>query len=138
MSQRCLGSVAVIILIALGVHYLFKKTTLPNLNSTLNTSTLFASFSKGFLINFVNPFVFLVWISLITYARTKFHHSGNFIIFFSAILTGIFTIDVLKTMLANKVRSFLTVKNIRITHRLTGIILLAFALRTAWYVYNMS
>ncbi len=65
-----------LLLFALGLKYMIA----PNVKSTLSSSGIKGSdyskyFAKGFLINFLNPSVFIYWIGFIAYAKIEYQSS---------------------------------------------------------------
>lgn len=70
-------------------------------------------FLKGFFLNFINVVVLIFWIGVLFIATTslELNHKGVFI-FFSTILLTYFSIDIVKILIAKKLSSSLTPKNI--------------------------
>jgi threonine/homoserine/homoserine lactone efflux protein len=56
-------------------------------------------------------------------------------LFITAILAGIFTIDVLKVLLAKYLQKIIQPKTLKIISIACGIVLIGFAIRMAWYLY---
>lgn len=121
------------ILVILGVKYLFRPTINDRSGEGLNFKHYTTYFTKGFLVNFVNPFVFLVWISLIGFGQSRYGTGINLWIFLSAIMLGIFLTDSLKVLLAHRIKDFLNQKLLLAVHRVIGVVLLVFGVRLLWF-----
>ncbi len=135
INQFWIGLTGSIILLALGLKYLIKPNAEHNSRQLRVKNVLIVSFfTKGFLVNFINPFVFLVWIGLITYAKSEFIHYESLFIFLGGALLGIFSTDLLKVILADKIKRLIQPKVLRVTYRIIGIILIGFAIRIFLYV----
>jgi len=85
--------------------------------------------SKGFLVNTVNPFTFVFWITVTsTYviARKISHSEAS--LFFGSILTVIIVSDTAKVLLAKYLRKSLTQQHVRIFSKVSGAALMVFGL----------
>jgi threonine/homoserine/homoserine lactone efflux protein len=115
------------VLIFLGIKYLInKKITLPNSEEKKSTF-LFHYFSKGFLINFINPFVWLVWLGVIKYAESKTNQHS--IIYLTGVLAGIFSTDVAKVLVANWINRWLDVTKLHKIYKIIGLVLIGFGIK---------
>lgn len=116
-------------LIGMGIFYFFFKKvhlhpediSLPPLKSSDHAKMVL----QGFLLNTLNPAVIAFWLTSAT-AISVSHSIRDRIIIFATALTLNMTADVAKVTLAGKLRSKLTVKNIRLINKLSGLILLIF------------
>ena len=80
---------------------------------------------KGFLMNFLNPFVLFLWIGAISLASNKLDHEPSRIIaFFAATLSTILGTDILKSLGAGKIKSYINESTIHKVNMIAGIILL--------------
>jgi threonine/homoserine/homoserine lactone efflux protein len=125
------------ILFFLGFKYLLK----PNVNSEVkfkhplfHLSTFFA---KGFIVNFLNPFVFVIWITTIAYAKTKFVNENNSLFFILSVLLGVLTTDSLKVIIARKIQKFLKPELLRKIYFGSGIVLICFGVRLLVFVFEL-
>lgn len=129
--KKTIGVVGGIFLLGLGVYYLFfKKITLgndpKNTLSAFSKSDYVKTATSGFLINTLNPSVILFWlINATAFAAT--HTLEQRIIIFSVCILLNMMADVLKVMLAGKLRQRLTVHNISIINKISGSILICFS-----------
>jgi threonine/homoserine/homoserine lactone efflux protein len=85
------------------------------------------------LVNFVNPFVFLVWISVIGLARGKYGAGQELWIFLGAALLGILTTDTLKVIFADKIKPLIQPKFLLRAYQVIGIVLIGFGIRLVWF-----
>ena len=138
-NQFWIGIIGSCILLGLGIKFLVKpesktksaESPIPQKISKTNYVTYFV---QGFLINFVNPFVFVIWIGIIGYAETEYGYGKDMLAFFIAALLGIFSTDLLKAYFAHKIKKFLTKKFMRNLSRVFGVILIVFGVRVILYV----
>ncbi len=133
-NQFWIALMGTCILFFLGIKYLLK----PNLDTGTqfkpSVASLSSFFAKGFLVNFVNPFVFIVWIATLAYAESKYELNTDRVIFFAGALLGILTTDILKVTMANKLQPFLNPVQLKKIYKLIGIILIAFGFRLLFFV----
>jgi len=116
------------ILLFMGLKFVIKPSIIDQSSIKTSKNSNWGYFIQGFLVNGVNPFVFIVWIGFITIGKN--HYSGGSLyIFLASILAGIFITDVLKSFLADRIRPFLKPKYLKIAYRIIGVILIVFALR---------
>ena len=117
------------ILIGLGVKYIIKPFLFSENTVVLQSRHYSTLFTKGFIVNFVNPFVFLVWIGVIGYGRTKFGFTADLAIFLSAALLAILTTDSLKVIFAHRIKSFIRPTILLNVYRVIGVLLIGFGVR---------
>ena len=139
-NQFWLGVVGSIILVGMGLKFLIrpetKKPKNPELPQKLSKANYLAYFSQGFLINFVNPFVFVVWIGIIGYAETEYGYSTSMFVFLGATLVGIFSTDITKVYFAQKIKRFLTPLFLKRLYQFFGIALIIFGIRLVFFVFK--
>ncbi|HXH20332.1 MAG TPA: LysE family transporter [Chitinophagales bacterium] len=133
-NQIWLGILGGILLFALGIKYVFKPVLYSDENISLQSRHYTALFAKGFLVNFVSPFVFLVWISVIGYGRTKFGVSADLALFLCAVLLGILTTDSLKVIFSHRIKALLQPGLLLNIYRIIGLVLIVSGVRMIWYV----
>lgn len=116
-------------LIGMGIFYIvFKKVnihpediSIPPLKSSDHAKIVL----QGFLLNTLNPAVIAFWLTAST-AIAVTHSIRDRIIIFATALIFNMTADVVKVTLAGKLRKKLTIKNIRLVNKISGLILLIF------------
>lgn len=127
--KKPIGITGSAFLISMGVFYLFFKKVhlhpedikLPPLQKSDHAKIALS----GFLVNTLNPAVMVFWLTAAT-AIAVTHTLQERIIIFSTCLVINMSADVGKVTLAGKLRSKLTIKNIRLINKVSGLILLIF------------
>lgn len=124
-----------VILFGLGLKYLLKPNVNVDAELKLHAGHYTAYFTKGFLVNFVNPFVFLVWISVIGLAQGKYGSGQDLWLFLGASLLGILTTDTLKVVFADKIKKLIQPKFLIRAYQVIGVVLLGFGVRLLWFAF---
>ena len=127
--KKPIGIAGSMFLISMGVFYLFFKKvhihpqdiSLPPLQGSDHLKLAL----QGFLVNTLNPGVMVFWLTSVT-AIAITHTIRERIIIFSTCLAINMAADVGKVILAGKLRSKLTIHNIKVINRISGFILLCF------------
>jgi len=120
------------VLIGLGYRYLSAPPPEPRGDQALSAGGLLSSFAQGVAVNLINPFVFFVWLGLITLARQRFPLEAEQLTSLSATLLGILTLDLSKVFLAGSLRAWLSPQRLALAQRLSGWLLLLFSARLLW------
>lgn len=85
-------------------------------------------FAQGFIINFVNPLIWIYWISVITLLTGELGLSNaERYIFFLGILGTTLGLDILKCKLTSLLQRIITARVLNITNKVTGFIMFIFA-----------
>lgn len=126
-----------IILLSLGIKYILKPYSPTNDFSLSNLEKNSNGFIQGFMVNFMNPFVFVIWLSIITLAESRFSLKADELVFLIAVLAGIFITDVLKVILAGKLHSLLKPRLLRNSFLVIGLILIGFGIRLVYFVVTL-
>jgi len=126
-----------IFLIVLGLYTLFfKKIAVSNESSLIDreykTHHYIGMFFSGFLINILNPAVFLFWFAWTAAIHADAESTPNpaqyqFIVFATCLLFVLLT-DLMKVFMAAKLRKQLTPNVLRIINKISGIILIGFGI----------
>lgn len=127
--KSVIGVAGSALLIAMGVYYLFFKkvhihpedVAMPGLKNYDHARIGI----QGFLLNTLNPAVLIFWLTAATAIAVSHTVRDRIIIFGSAIVFNI-GMDIIKISLAGKLRKKLTLRNIRLVNKISGIILLIF------------
>ncbi|MCO6497210.1 MAG: LysE family transporter [Chitinophagaceae bacterium] len=117
------------LLIAMGVYYLFFKkinihpedVSLPGLRSYDHAKIAI----QGFLLNTLNPAVMIFWLTAAT-AISIGHSARDRVIIFGTAIGFNVMIDIAKVTLAGKLRKKLTLRNIRLINKISGMIFIIF------------
>jgi threonine/homoserine/homoserine lactone efflux protein len=83
-------------------------------------------FIKGFLLNFINIGVLLGWVAFIVIGSSLTQSENGVFVFLSTILIVYFLVDVLKMLLAKKLKNKLTPKRIFKTKKIIALVILGF------------
>jgi threonine/homoserine/homoserine lactone efflux protein len=140
--KKAIGVIGSIFLIGMGVVYIFfKKVTLQvNQDGTeqrFRKRDMLKIFSSGFLINTLNPNVFIFWLGVATAFTGKFSLANRIIIFSVCIGINIIA-DILKVILAGRLRKKLTLHSIGIINKVAGTILIGFGVALIYGVLFLS
>jgi threonine/homoserine/homoserine lactone efflux protein len=124
-------------LLLMGLYTLFfKKLKLENMgidgvHKTVSIKNLLSSYFSGFLMNTLNPSVFLFWFAWTAAINTSADDTPNPVqyklIVFGTCLGFVLLSDLIKVFLAGKLRPRLTEKNLLWINRVSGMIILIFS-----------
>ena len=131
-----IGFIGGIILIIYGTYTYLKKPEIlrrrsPKYKSPPLTTKHFKYVVKGFFLNILNPFIFIFWLTAVGWvsARAEEGKLLNYVIvFFSGSLITIFSLDLLKSFIGNKIKKYLRPRNQLWTNRIVGISLIIFGI----------
>jgi threonine/homoserine/homoserine lactone efflux protein len=128
------GVVGCIFLVSMGIYFLFFKKVKVNEEGKqvfkFRKRHYARLFFAGYFMNTLNPAVFIFWIT--TSTAVIIHTVQERIIIFATCLAWVLGTDILKVMLAGKIRNRLTPHNIHIINRINGIILIVFGIALIW------
>lgn len=85
-------------------------------------------FLKGFLLNFINIGVLLGWVAFIVLANTLTESKNGVVIFLSTILVVYFLTDLVKIVIAKKLKNRLTPRLIFKTKKIIALVILGFGI----------
>jgi threonine/homoserine/homoserine lactone efflux protein len=128
--KKVIGFTGSCLLIAMGIYYLFfKKIHIKeDENKIVITARTHAKLVvSGFFINTLNPALLLFWLTTAT-ALAVTHTINQRIIIFATCLLINSAADILKVVLAGKLRSKLNEKNISLINKISGLILVIFGI----------
>lgn len=129
-NQFALALAGAAILIGLGIRYIVKPAVgASSFRFQVRGTNYFTFFLKGFLVNFINPFVFLIWLGIIGFASAEYGTGSSLAVFLGSALLGILTTDTLKAALAQYIKTLLQPKFMTFAYRIIGVILLGFGVR---------
>ena len=128
------GVAGCIFLVSMGIYFLFFKKVKVNEQGKQEFKFRKRDYAKiffsGYFMNTLNPAVFIFWIT--TSTAVIVHSINDRIIIFITCLVWMLGTDVLKVLLAGKIRNRLTPHNIHIINRINGIILIVFGFALIW------
>jgi threonine/homoserine/homoserine lactone efflux protein len=120
----------------MGLFYLFlKKVQLTQQvngeEQRFSKKDMAKIFTSGFLINSLNPSVLLFWlINATTFALT--HSFRDRVLIFTVCMVFNMLADALKVLLAGKLRKKLTLHNLSLVNKISGVILVGFGVALLW------
>ena len=115
-----------LLLIGMGLKYLLNPSTKTKIIENMNANSSWVYLVNGFLINFVNPFVFGVWVLFLTICQSKFDNQTSVIVCMVTILVVIFSTDILKSLLANRLKRFIDPARLKVVYKTFGLIMIFF------------
>ena len=126
--RELIGMIGSTFLISVGIYYLFFKKIKVNEQGTqlikFRKRDYVKLFLAGFFMNMLNPAIIIFWVTTSTaFIDNSFNQR---VLIFSIALLFVFSADVAKVILAEKLRTRLTIKNISLLNRINGIILIGF------------
>jgi threonine/homoserine/homoserine lactone efflux protein len=131
-NQIAFGIIGGTVLMGFGLWtYRRRHTPYPpaGMQLKLSTGRFFKYFSKGFLLNIFNPFIFIFWFGVVSLMGAKFGiPSKEILIFFAGTISVIFTMDIIKCFVAQKIRRRLNMKILNLLNRFVGILLFIFGI----------
>lgn len=127
--RKLLGIIGSSFLILMGIFYLFiKKIKIQNAEGGMikfTKSDVIRIFISGFFLNTLNPNVFLFWLGTATAFASRYSFNERILIFSVCLAVNI-AADILKVLMAGKLRKRLTLHNISLINKISGTILIGF------------
>jgi threonine/homoserine/homoserine lactone efflux protein len=128
-SQRFMGILAGIVLIVFGaLHF---KQPVPKTADTVDLHLPSATYmlAKGFLLNSLNPAVWLLWLGNVTaVSKTLSYSIVRMIVYFSITLGIVLLVEMAKVFVSGKLKQVLTSRIMYIINIITGGLLIIFGL----------
>lgn len=126
------------VLCGMGIYYLRKKPITANppdkrnrLKFKLdgNDTRRKTIFFHGFIINLLNPFIWVYWVSVVTLATGELNLTlTERYLFFIGVLGATLSLDLLKCKLASLLQRIITAKVLNISNKATALIMFSFAI----------
>ena len=130
--------IGIIILLLIGIKYILA----PNLNtevvSEASKITSFTAFSKGFLVNLINPFVFGVWLAVIGIAKQSYTADADILTYLIGATSAVLFTDVAKVLLAEKIRKYIQPSLLAKLYKICGILLIIFSFRIIYHLLEIQ
>lgn len=90
---------------------------------------LFKYISKGYFMNIFNPFLLLFWLGVMSLVSARYGiPSREIFMFFAGTLTAVFVTDLLKCIIANRIKHHLNTKVLTWLNRIVGVLMVAFGM----------
>lgn len=134
-----LGVVGGLIMVGFGLASYFKPVSPVEIKKIhlKQKYGFFRPIVKGFLLNGINPSVFVFWIGIASMATVNYGYTGVVaIVFFASIIITVFLTDILKSFIAQKLKTILTYKFMSIMNKAVGIGLFLFGLRLFYFAFE--
>ena len=130
--QIVLGFVGTVFLAIYGIYMFRKKTvtsqtTSKNIKLKINWIAVFSEVSKGFFINIMNPFLWVLWFTIVSSGSSN-RSTIEAVFFIFGIVCMILSTDILKSFFANKLTKLLSYEVILKVNKVAGIILMVCSL----------
>lgn len=141
-NQRYMAYFGGTILFAFGAYYLFVKSRkiLDFKSVNIKSTSPWRLISKGFIINGLSPMVLIFWLGTVSVATGEFGYTTTtqVVTFFSAIVATVLLTDIIKAKLADKLRTVMTPRLVRVMNLILGVVMLIFAGRLLLYADNFN
>lgn len=138
--QQYIGYTGSIFLIITGIKMLFtRRVSYGKPFADFSKKEKWRLFYKGLLINTLNPFTFIFWIGVAAFftAKKSLNYSSIFG-FYGAILSTILVTDLGKIYFSRKLSAWLNQKVLNIFTKISGLILIVFAIRLWYFSYHLA
>lgn len=124
--HKAMSWIGGILFIGFGIYNFFHKIKLKELDDV--KKTVHARFVlKGFLLNLFNPAVFFFWLGVVGMVTVKENYTRtDEAIFFGTTLLTIFSTDVFKSFIAQRIKNILKPAIMKWVNRIIGVILAGF------------
>ena len=131
--KNAIGTVGGFLLIGFGIYHLIKPVPHPKEVVISDTKDYFLYVTKGFLINTLNPFVFIYWLSAVSIVTVDpdYNQSDRILFFAAGIITN-FCFDIGKSFLAARLKHIMTHRTMTFISRSVGIGIMVFGIRLLW------
>lgn len=119
------------LLIVFGIYTYSRKPAFNNFEEEQNIKKPhpLEFIGKGFLLNFVNPFVWIFWLGIVVGLTARFQaDTSSLIQFFGTALSIVFMTDVFKTYAASRFRELINSKFLVLINKIAGVGLMAFGI----------
>lgn len=141
-NQRYMAYIGGIILFAFGAYYLFVKSRriLDFKSVNIKSTSPLRLVAKGFIINGLSPMVLVFWLGTVSVVTGEFGYTTTVqvVTFFGAIVATVFATDVVKAKLADKLRTVMTPRLVRVMNLVLGVVMLIFGGRLLFFADNLS
>lgn len=123
------GLLGGVVLIAVGAATFVRKASLKFGKKKFSASNIFELWTKGFLVNTINPFTFIFWLSVITsFVASRLLNTVETTLFIGSIIMTIVVTDTLKVLLAKMIRKRINENILAIINRIAGTALIIFGI----------
>ncbi len=130
--QIALGVGGSIFMVCYGLFLFFKKVhpkrerKAHEVKVNINWKGVFSEVIKGFFMNTMNPFLWILWLSIIS-AGTGGGTLGQAVCFIAGVECVLLSSDMLKSYFANKITKMLSERTVKRVNQVAGVLLLGCA-----------
>lgn len=125
--QGVLGIIGSVFLLGYGIYIFIKKTPTLTRNKEIKLKIkwggVFSEISKGFFLNIMNPFLWVLWLTIIS-TGTAGKNRPESLLFIFGIIIILFSSDVLKSFFANKIVKLLSPQIVAKINKILGLFLI--------------
>lgn len=123
-------------IIIYGIMSMFKKSKIAHVEINVKKRDYFGFFFKGFVINFLNPFVFIFWFNAMGVVSVEGFEGYEKLFFFIGVLATIFSSDILKAFIAQKIQKIINPQYMHWVNMVAGAVMLGLGVRLIWKVLH--
>lgn len=136
-NQVKLGVVGGLIVIGFGVVTFTRRHHISSpVNIDLGPRTdrffsgkLFKYISKGYFMNIFNPFLLLFWLGVMSLVSSRYGiPSREVFVFFAGTVSSVFVTDLLKCIIANRIKQYLNTRVLTWLNRVVGVLMVVFGI----------
>jgi threonine/homoserine/homoserine lactone efflux protein len=131
LSGKVIGLFSSLALLSTGVYMIFKPSNHPEgFSNSTASGGMIKNFTKGFLVNSLNPFVFIFWMGIAGIISTTYHEDNFAILFFaSGLLISTLVTDMIKVFISGKISKVLKDSHIQFSSMVIGVIYILYAIQ---------
>ncbi|HUM46359.1 MAG TPA: LysE family transporter [Chitinophagales bacterium] len=133
--SNAIGASGGALLLIFGLYHLWKPVATPK-TMDITPASHFSHLLfiiKGLIINTLNPFVFIYWLSAVSIVSVdKDYNEAEKIMFFGAALLCNFFFDLVKTFLASRLKHLMTQRTMNFISKAVGCGIIYFGARLLW------
>lgn len=137
-ASNIVGGTGGLLLLGFGIYHLLKPVSPPK-KVVMNQSSHFKYLlymAKGLVINTVNPFVFIYWLSAVSIVSVdRDYNDAEKIMFFSVAVLCNFGFDMIKTFLAYRVTHLMTQRTMNFISKAVGCGIIYFGVRLLYKTF---
>jgi threonine/homoserine/homoserine lactone efflux protein len=128
---RTMGIIGGAVLVIIGIFTFIRKSSIENNEGEDNTTEphLLIYFGKGFILNALNPFVWIFWISIVVSVTAQYSaDTYKLVMFFAGTLSVVLLTDIIKTFAASQFKRIVTDKFLILINKIAGLAISVFGL----------
>ena len=135
-----LGFIGSIIMILFGLFTFLKPVPKRGLRPSHFAPNNYAKkIAKGFLLNGINPFIFIFWLGVAGMINIELHYSfDQAFLFYIGVIMMVLIADITKAFLAHRIRDLMTSRLMKILNRSVGIGLILFGFRLLFFAMEIK